>query len=166
LVERITESVELFLDHNGDSWARFECDGHYETHPLKVRQFKRYLINQHNCGEKALTGVLDVLDARAAASGKVCEVFLRTAWHEGTFYIDRGGPDWDAIRVNADGWSLIPSNECPVRFYRSQHTGELPHPERGGDIDDLRKLFQVEGTDWTLLLGISSAHSQRAEVTT
>jgi hypothetical protein len=50
---------------------------------------------------------------------------------------------WEAIRVTAGGWEVIPSEEVPVRFVRSVYMSPLPYPARDGSLDDLKALITI-----------------------
>jgi hypothetical protein len=56
--------------------------------------------------------------------------------------IDSCGPTWNAVEVRSDGWQIV--DEPPVRFRRASGALELPVPERGGSIGDLRPFGEVE----------------------
>ena len=46
------------------------------------------------------------------------------------------------IKVGPDRWDIT-SQKTPM-FYRPQHLRALPHPERGGDIDELFSLLDIQ----------------------
>ena len=79
------------------------------------------------------------------------DVHLRTAAVGDEVYIDVGDPEHSALRVVADGWSVVDSG-VPVRFRRTRLTGELPLPMRDGSIDDLWTILNVDENDRVLVL--------------
>jgi hypothetical protein len=78
-------------------------------------------------------------------------VHLRVAEHDGSIVLDLGDESGAAVIVGPDGWHV--EERSPVLFRRSALTATLPRPERGGDIDELRRLLNVRDDDWPLLVG-------------
>jgi hypothetical protein len=58
-------------------------------------------------------------------------------------YLDLLNHRWQVAEVSLTGWRVIESSECPVRFRRSGAMRPLPEPERGGDIDELRRFLNI-----------------------
>jgi hypothetical protein len=65
--------------------------------------------------------------------------------------IDLGRADGKAIVVTASGWQLL--DRSPVLFRRTSLTGQLPLPERGGNLNQLRALLNVSAEAWSVLRG-------------
>ena len=90
---------------------------------------------------------------RAIGSSTEREVYTRVASDRGQLFIDLGGPEGCAIRITADGWTVVESPS--VRFRRTPDTRPLPMPERGGSINDLRPfLTNFSDDDFTLTIAI------------
>jgi hypothetical protein len=49
--------------------------------------------------------------------------------------------------VDRNGWRVIESRHCPVRFRRPHGTQELPIPESGSRIDQLRSFLNIASDD-------------------
>jgi hypothetical protein len=95
---------------------------------------------------------LGLLEAIAIFDGAQRDVYLRIAEHAGNLYLDLGRDDWTVIQIRADGWTLIPSQQCPVRFLRPDTQLALPVPEYGDHVSELRSLLNVEDDAWVLIL--------------
>ena len=90
---------------------------------------------------------------KAIASSTEREVYARVASDRGQLFIDLGDQEGRAIRITADGWTIIESP--PVRFRRTPDTRPLPMPERGGSISRLRPfLVNFSDDDFTLTVAI------------
>jgi hypothetical protein len=63
--------------------------------------------------------------------------------------LDLGREDGQSVLITAAGWQLVPRS--PVPFRRTNITGEMPIPERGGRLDRLRSLINVSDQAWPLL---------------
>ena len=82
-----------------------------------------------------------MIDAKANFDSVERVVYVRVASHEGKLYLDRCDPAWSAIEIDETGWRMVA--EPPVRFRRSSGSLELPLPERGGSIDELKPFLNV-----------------------
>jgi hypothetical protein len=106
---------------------------------------------------QAITVALGELEATAIADGPEDEVHLRVAGHDGKIYIDLCNAAWEAVEISKDGWKIV-GQGVPVRFVRSNVMKALPHPTRGGSVEELRRLLTLgedSGTTkdaWSLTL--------------
>lgn len=78
-------------------------------------------------------------------------VALRLARHADAIVLDLGDATGRAVVVTPGGWSIV--DRAPVLFRRSALTGALPAPVRGGSLDSLRRLLNVNDETWSLILG-------------
>ncbi len=65
--------------------------------------------------------------------------------------LDLGTPDGAAVVVDAGGWRV--EKRSAIVFERSKLTGALPVPVRGGSVDELRRVVNVDDDSWALLVG-------------
>ncbi|HMN41846.1 MAG TPA: hypothetical protein PKE29_13455 [Phycisphaerales bacterium] len=99
----------------------------------------------------ALADVMLTLQGRAM-SGEPEAVELRTArGPAGEIVLDLGCTRGRVVVVRPDGWSIEASSS--VLFRRTELIGELPAPERGGDIEELRRFLNVGQEDFWLFVG-------------
>jgi hypothetical protein len=147
----IAESeCDLWLSHEGDAWADIFIDGVRHSHPVRSAKFKRWLSGQlwlkHEMpsNSEAMQSALLVIESKAEYGGAPKrQVFLRVGEHDGSIYIDVADERNRAIEVSAQGWRVIESTECPVRFYRGESQQPLPLPVAGGDLEQLWQLIPV-----------------------
>lgn len=153
--------VELFHDPHDRAFAVIEFDGHKETRPLRTKPFKSWLAREFYESEgkaaanQALQDALMTLEGIAVHEGPRQQVFVRWARHADGIYLDLGRPEWDAVRITQDSWSVIA--ESPVRFWRPTGFGEMPLPVAGGSWDRLWSLLNVHPEERVLLQACVSA---------
>ena len=137
----------LFLDPSGTPYATLEREGHRETHRLFSKPVRVYLSELFHQvgggwpGSQALQDALNVLEGKAMRAPRQ-DVYLRTAHEGGVTWIDLGGPDWRAVRVDAEGWEVVA--QPPVHFRRTPNMLTMPLPQRGGTLDHLGRLLHVD----------------------
>ena len=101
-------------------------------------------------GGSALTDALTVLEGMADRADPE-PVGLRVApAGEGTVALDLAGEDGRCVVLDAGGWQL--RDRSPVLFRRSALTAPLPEPERGGSLDELRRLLNVDEERFRLVV--------------
>ncbi len=98
----------------------------------------------------ALTDAVRVLEGRAARA--IRELHLRVARHGENLVLDLGRLDGQVAIVKPGSWEVTPGIP-EVIFERTELTLELPVPERGGDLSELRALLNVTESDWPLVVG-------------
>ena len=153
IADRVVELVKdagvtLFHDENRQAYAILEVDGHVETHPVKSREFSLYLRELFHRKEEtvlptqARKDAEGLLEAMSVFEGETLGVHMRVAGDAGAIFIDLGDQDWRCIRITAEGWELL--HRHLVRFRRTRGMEALPVPERGGSLDDLCDLLNLE----------------------
>lgn len=159
LVE-LTENVKLFHSpgDDGDGYAIVPDGDHRETMPIKSRQFRNWLSSQFYQtsdgkvpGSQALQDAVNTLTGKALHDGPEHPVHVRIAQDDEAIYLDLCNDRWECVRIGPHGWEVI--RDPSVRFVRKRGMLELPTPQSGGSLDDLRPLVNVPGEDdWRLLL--------------
>lgn len=157
----LAADVDFFHTADGDPYARIELDGHYEVWPLGSKSLRGWLSREfyvqygRAAGSQALKDALNVLLGRALYEGSEYPVYVRVAGDGTDIYLDLGDPRWQAVRITAAGWELVP--DPPVRFRRPKGLLRLPVPIRGGTVDQLRQFVNVRDDDgdgqWRLFVG-------------
>jgi hypothetical protein len=98
----------------------------------------------------ALASALEVLTGYAKTARRQ-QVYVRVAKADENYWLDLGNSEGLSVRYSANGWALTTTRE--VLFRRSELTGALPTPIRGGDLSELKDLLQLREDTWPLLLG-------------
>jgi hypothetical protein len=144
--------AELWHDPRGAPFASINQNGHIEHHPIDSGPFKNWLINafldQHNSRiaptSTAVSEALGALMARASNGAKK-ETFVRVGGQADKVYFDLGNESWDAIEIDAEGWRVVP--KAPVPMLRYSGMESLPHPVRGGHIEELQEYVNAPDDD-------------------
>jgi len=143
--------AEMFRDEKGEPWARIKMADHFENLSIKSEAFKLLVTRRLRelTGEMPKTSVvketLRELEGAAMFDGPVHPVSLRTAAHGNDIYIDLATPDWSAVHVNPDGWSVV--TNPPVRFKRTSGTLALPIPAHDTQAPEERWLEAADATE-------------------
>lgn len=98
---------------------------------------------------RAVDEATRVLEAMAWGMAPT-KLSLRVARTPTGVVIDLGDERGQAVVVTASGWTVVGSS--PVVFRRTELTGAMPEPRRGGDIKDLALLINMHRDDFDLLV--------------
>lgn len=100
--------------------------------------------------QSSLSDAMQVIEGKAQR-GRVVEVHLRVARDGDRVVIDLGDEEGSTVVVDAGGWSV--HDRSPVLFRRTELTSELPMPERGGELEELRSLMNISAASWPMAVG-------------
>lgn len=99
-----------------------------------------------------LASVIGYLESKAL-KGPCREIVIRKGQQGGKVYYDLADPGDRVVLLDGagGGWQL--SSKPPVRFYRPN--GAMPQviPEKGGNLNLLRKYVRMGDRDWHIFLG-------------
>jgi len=151
LVEHALSQCDLVLDDASEqALARIPRQG---WHPLESSAFRRWLVRSFKGATGQTVRGSDVADALLNL-GAHCQARQRTyhrvASQDGCLYLDLCRDDGKAVRISAGGWTIL--DNPPVVFLRKKDMGELPIPQQGGSIDELRQFVNVSDADFNLYL--------------
>ncbi len=116
------------------------------TMEVKSEEFSDRLQNAYRakrnraCPTNALKTAISAISAHASSCTRR-KVYIRKAHINGNIYIDLGNESGRVIEVTPEGWNIVDSS--PALFIRVEGMLALPEPERGGKIEDLRKLVNL-----------------------
>lgn len=157
LIDLAREQYSLGVTPEGETYALPADGGHVVTmlrdnrSGLRMELAKQFFQNTSRAASSgAQTDAMAALEGFARGEVPV-EAHLRTASHGDAVYLDLGDTANSVVRVTSEGWQVIRS-DVPVRFRRTRLTGAFPMPERGGCLDDLWPLLNVDDGDRVLLL--------------
>ncbi len=148
---------ELWHTPAGEALASIRREQHIEHWAVMGREFKLWLTRlYYNATQDAMTveainSALNVIAAQAAFNADEHDVFVRVAKFDRKIYVDLCNQCWQAVEIDSNGWRVV--DTPPVRFRRFKAMLPLPIPERGGRIDELRKLINVSDATWPLVVG-------------
>jgi hypothetical protein len=150
LIELVSDA-ELFHDSDRRGFATIKAGEHYETYPIRSKQFKLWLQQrlweEHGKSpySEALQTACNNIEAKAIFTGPEMPVHVRLAGHGGDVYLDLADCEWKSVQVTRDDWQVV--DKSPVKFVRSRGMLPLPEPMRGGNIELLRDFLNIKSTD-------------------
>jgi hypothetical protein len=151
----IAESATLFHAPNGAAFADIMVNGHRETWPIRMKGFRRWLVQrfyiatQKAPGSEALQQAINVIEARAHYEGEEHTVSLRVGAHHDKIYLDLADNSWRAIEISDEGWRIV--ERPPAHFRRSAGMMPLPVPVEGGSVDTLKQFLNVQNEEQFIL---------------
>ena len=150
---------QVILGSDGRSYAVVSVNGHHECHELKAKAFRHLLTRAglRATGKlptpDAISAVGGVLEANAEFGGEHADVFLRVARgpSSASYFLDLADRDGRIIEIRADGWEQVARS--PVFLHRARGQLALSMPMKGGSVELLKKIVNVEPADWPLFIG-------------
>lgn len=139
--------VELFHDPDGNAFARFPVDDHWEVAKIGSGAFKKWMSRLYYVrvgkapNSQAKADAAGVLEGIAVYEGEERTVHIRVAGHGEVIYLDLCNSAWQVVEIGGAGWRVI--MDPPVMFRRAKAMLALPTPIPGGSIDLLRPFFNV-----------------------
>jgi len=147
----------LFHCQAGDAYTEVNQSGVFKTFKVRSKDYREYLshelylLTKKGANNNAITDALATLEARAKFDGKLIPVAVRTYFDDDTIYIDIGNTERKIIKVDSSGWTII--DKAPVKFVRKSGISELPTPEAGGKLMDLKQYLNINIDDFPLIYG-------------
>jgi hypothetical protein len=160
----LSEAVGLWRSPNRMGHASVLVDGHMEHYRIESSAFEHWLrreygrVNQVKIGDRlfpqvpgtqAVRDAVASLNGYALGRGDVRKAWMRVGGDRDVIWIDLGRPDWNAVKVTRDGWSVV--RQAGIPFVRGATMLPLPIPEPGGDVRKLRGVLNVRDGDFVLV---------------
>lgn len=154
--------MELFFDDEETCYARVEIEAtaslgaHLETYRVGSAQFNRWLTNlyfekrQKAVGRGGISDAANTIAAQAQRLGVERKVFTRLGEQAGATYLNLCDPGWHVVKITPEGWEVQAKSDAYC--IRPKGMLALPIPERGGSIDELRPLVNLDDEEWILLV--------------
>ena len=98
--------------------------------------------------QQALSDALGTLEGFALEQ-EPTTLHQRVARHDGALWLDLGCAQGRAVRIDANGWTLV--DEAPIYFKRTPLTGPLPTPTTDGHLDELWSWVHATAEDRPLV---------------
>lgn len=137
VIELAEERAEFFSDQFDDGYAAVDVDDHREILKISSSRFKTWVSHlfwkedDATLSDTALKTVITNLEGRALFDGDENRLHNRVAKHDHAFWCDLTNEDWQAVRIDKSGWTVM--DEPPVLFRRYSHQEPQVIPE---DVDD------------------------------
>jgi hypothetical protein len=163
----IGTSCTLWHDRDAEAYVTLENGRHFEHHRVNSKSFLNWLRKAY--GEKyavksgdgrlikqmpgtaALKKAVEALQSLAITDGPENSAAFRVAGSRKEILIDLGQPDWRVARVTREEVVIVPN----PGLFRPGGQYALPMPVNGlgRGIGDLRRLVNVSGEGFVLLVG-------------
>ena len=147
----------LFRTPDGVAHADIRVGNHRETWAIRSNGFRNYVrrLVFKQSGRPPLDGALArflaQLEAEAQFGDVEQRVHLRVAEHDGRIYLDLCDAEWRVVEITPNGWRV--ADDPPIRFCRTPGMLSLPLPERGGRVDDLQSVLNLQSqADFVLIV--------------
>jgi len=142
---------EFFADQFDEFFAAHtDAHGVRRIFPIRSEQMRGRLALTLKSRAKIDQAVL-FLEGLARRAGKVRRLELRVASHEGANWLDLCNDKGEAIRLDADGWQVVP--KPPIIFKRYKHMLPLQADPTGtkADLDAFLDLFNFQSPEDRML---------------
>lgn len=145
-----------FFHADSVAYASVQVEGHRENRTMDSEAFSGWLKNRvwDSVGmvatDRALAGAISILKQKASQQDEV-ELFRRFAHVGDAIYWDLGNKAWECVEITRTGWKVV--QDPPVKFVRTDNTGSLPTPDRGGSLEEFRPFCATNDENWTLIKG-------------
>ena len=160
LLMRLAAGAQIFRAPDGRFHTRVPVNGRQAIFGLKSTAFRDWLVDGYVSAyqklppARSIRRVLEALEARARFEADGPTVHVRVGSElEGpgsSYYIDLGDATGAAVKVGADGWSVVA--DPSIHFKRPTGQLPLPVPSRDGSIEMLREFVNVTESDFRLLV--------------
>ena len=162
----MSNDVRLWHSPTDESYASIRVGGHWENYRIGSRAFDQWLRSEYGRrnqvklgdqwveqvpGSGAARDAVAQLEGIARFKGGELQPAIRVGGDREVIWIDLGGEDWRAVRVTAEGWEV--SRQAGVAFVRSGPMLALPDPTRGGSVEPLRRVLNVQPEEFVLAVG-------------
>jgi hypothetical protein len=154
MVLHVLSSYDLGCDGEGSPWAVPKKSEPRIAIPIEEHgKLARRLVGNHwrshffAPSKSAAAAACMQAHDEAERSSTLIEPALRAAFADGCVIVDLGRQDGQALTIRPGEWSVGPDTHNVV-WRRTKLTGEMPIPERGGDINLLRNHVRVGDQDW------------------
>ena len=160
-----SKTVESWNDGSA-GYVTVTREGHHEHYRCESASFRNYAAyvwyKQSTKGAKAesLKEVALNMNARAIFSEVTHTPARRIGFIDDAVYLDPMWDDWRVLKIASEGWKIIPSSECPVKFIRGKESLPLPEPTHGGSLDSLFDLFPMGETERMFVEAFLLSHFQ------
>ena len=147
LVEK--HNAVLFHDTLNDPYVALDVEGHKEIWRIDSDGFFNwvnrlfYMHTKKAIKKENVSQAVTILKAKAQYDSKeAIPLGVRINEQNNAFWYDLSNPDWQAVKITADGWSI--ENETPILFNRYLHQKAQCLPEQDGNIELILKYINIK----------------------
>jgi 5S rRNA maturation endonuclease (ribonuclease M5) len=155
MMRHLEKFYDLGCDHEHTPWAVLKVGSRVAVPVERNGQLARHLMSAHYDrygyfpSDAAANSVCSRAHVLAENSPTPIKPALRVTFIDGHVIVDLGRRDGQVLTISPGGWSVGPDAHNAV-WRRTSLNGEMPIPERGGDINLLRDHVRVSDKDWPI----------------
>ena len=145
---------KFFRDQQGNFFVVLPFDNHNEVSLTNGTRFRNWMAKRFRekygspPNNEAMKQAQIQVEARCENSPQV-ELFNRVGWYGDVIYYDLTTPDWKGVKINKDGWEIVP---LPAIFRRYNHQNEQVMPIKGCDPREILKFCNINKEDHCLFM--------------
>jgi hypothetical protein len=149
LVKVVGPLLELFHVQDGGGYAIAKVGQHKEVIKIESPDGKKMIGRLYYEETKqipqrdAISSAQGHFEHQAKYDSPERKTYLRTAGHNGKFYIDLCNVDRQVIEIGPSGYVVISGDSAPVLFIRKSGMRPLPYPTPGGKIEKLKEFLNL-----------------------
>lgn len=163
----LNSRITLFHDEFNEPYAWFKVNDHFELWKIRSKQFKRWLAHiywdryKRVPNNETIKTAENIIEAEACFKGPKHQLHNRVAFHDNAIWYDLG--NWQAIKINCQGWSVVSEPPILFRQYDHQKTQVRPEPckefEIGEILSSLDSLINIkdENQKYLFIINLISA---------
>ena len=140
-------TITLFHDELDTAYAKFVAGKHRQILLVDGSAFKRWLsksyydLHKKTPSQNVLSAAMQTIAGRACFDGEAIKLHTRAAMIDNVIWYDLADKEWRAVRITAEGWSVV--DDPPTIFRRQQHQAAQVLPASGGNIRDILRFVNI-----------------------
>ena len=145
-----SSGVKFFQSDNGDVYAAIFVNNHAEVWTLNGKNFSTWAsgVFYKSTGivlrKDTIQQAISIFEAKAKFdSPETITLHTRVAGNSVAIWYDLTNPDWQTVKVIADGWELV--DNSPILFKRHGHQTAQVIPRRNGDVRKILRHINLAG---------------------
>jgi len=159
IIDLVMKSKPILFRNDLDApFARIQIDDHWEVHALRSQRFKQWATRLYYADTKKppkgehVKQAIDVLVSLALFEGTEIPLATRVTKGEGAFWYDLVDADWQALRIDGQGWQVV--QNPPTLFVRYSHQKHQVIPRSGGSLSQILEFVNIADADQQLLFQV------------
>ena len=149
------QDLHFFHDGFDEAWLTVPVGDHRETWKVNSKALWMWVARSlHDLGipltRLLIKRIIEEFEMSSLVDGPILHTSVRVGESEGIVYLDLGNPDWRAVQIRPDGWTVV--DEPAVKFRRCLGAAGLPLPIKGGDPREILQFLNVRPQNEILFL--------------
>ena len=159
LIDLVKQSSHFFLSKTNEPYAAVSNGEYSKICSIDSYEFRCHVVSiaYKNTGKipdaKDIASVIDnVRWIPVIANLQRHDVFVRYGMIGNTIYIDLANAEYEHVEITENGWEIKKRGLAPPYFIRYQGMQPLPHPQKGGSIEDIIPFINIRSKNSLILI--------------